>query len=220
MALVDRSMQQYYAGRAPYYDAVYEKPERASDLAFLKKFLAEKFEGHALLEVACGTGYWSQHLAVAARRMCAIDATPEPLEFAKARPNCESVNFQLASAYALPQSLGKFNSAFAGLWLSHVPVERRTEFLESLHARLEPKSIVVFLDNSKVQCVEFPIVETDSLGNTYQSRKLRDGSLHRVLKNFPDRDELESMIDGKGCEPFYKELENFWLFGYELRAAP
>jgi SAM-dependent methyltransferase len=220
VAPVDRSMQEYYAARAPYYDAVYEKPERASDLAFLKHFLPQKFAGLALLEIACGTGYWSQYLAVTARRMCAIDATIEPLEFAKVRPNCDEVNFQLASAYDLPETLGKFSGAFAGLWLSHVPVERRPEFLESLHARLEPGSLVVLLDNSKVQCIEYPIVETDSLGNTYQSRKLRDGSQHRVLKNFPSKNELQAMIERVGKGSFYEELENFWLFGYELRSAP
>lgn len=216
MALIDLPMQAYYAARAPYYDAVYDKPERASDLLFLKDFLAQKFSSRAVLEIACGTGYWSQYLAASAASVTAVDATQEPLEIAKLRPQCAPVRFLFASAYALPKILGKFNAAFAGLWLSHVPIERRREFVDSLHAHLEPGAIVVFIDNSKVQCAEYPISETDLLGNTYQNRTLRDGSVHRVLKNFPAREELERMIEGEGRRSFFHELENFWLFAYEL----
>jgi ubiquinone/menaquinone biosynthesis C-methylase UbiE len=57
MAQVDQTMRAYYAQRAPYYDAVYDKPERVSELQFLKSFLPQKFTGRNLLEVACGTGY-------------------------------------------------------------------------------------------------------------------------------------------------------------------
>jgi ubiquinone/menaquinone biosynthesis C-methylase UbiE len=181
----------------------------------LKRFLTEKFLGRTVLELACGTGYWTQYLAACATSMSAIDATPQTLEFAKLRPHCEAVNFQVANAYALPESLGRFSGAFAGLWLSHVPIERRQEFFESLHARLQPGALVVFIDNSKVQCLDYPIAETDAVGNTYQNRELRDGSVHRVLKNFPSRPELEAMIDGLGGRTFYHDLENFWLFGYE-----
>jgi hypothetical protein len=147
--------------------------------------------------------------------MSAIDAIHETLEFAKLRPNAENVNFQLASAYELPDTLGLFNAAFAGLWLSHVPIEGRHNFMDSLHARLLPGSIVIFIDNAGIQCREYPVVETDSQGNTYQNRALRDGSTHRVLKNFPTRPELDTMIEGRGKNAFFCELENFWVYGYE-----
>jgi len=208
-------MQAYYAKRAPYYDDVYEKPERRADIAFLREFLPAAFARRNVLEVACGTGYWTQVIAPAAAAMTATDATPEPLALARARPGVQAVRFELADAYALPLRLGQFDAAYAGLWLSHVPIGRRAAFLASLHRLLQPGARVVFLDNSEVQCIELPIAERDQEGNTYQHRRLKDGTLHRVLKNFPAQAELQSMIAGIGIAPEYRSLQNFWLFSYE-----
>ena len=212
-------MRAYYASRAPYYDAVYLKPERAQDIAFLSEYLPAVFAGRNVLEVACGTGYWTQHIVRAAARLVATDAGPEPLEFARLRPNAERVTFRLEDAYALPADLGVFDAAFAGLWFSHVPVERRVEFLRSLHARLQPRARVIFIDNSEVQCLEWPIVETDAHGNTYQRRRLRDGSVHRVLKNFPLEDELRRLLSPFAPAIAYRRLDNFWLLEYEAADA-
>ncbi len=208
-------MQSYYAARAPYYDDVYDKPERREDIAFLKSHLPAVFAGRKVLEIACGTGYWTQHIATAAAAMTATDAVAQPLDLARGRPGVGAVRFALADAYDLPESLGAFDAAFAGLWLSHVPVERRGEFLQSLHRHLSPGAKVVLIDNSEVQLKDFPIAEQDAHGNTYQMRRLKDGTMHRVLKNFPSRAELEAMIAGFGVRPAYRDLQNFWLLEYE-----
>jgi len=215
----DEELRTYYASRAPYYDAVYEKPERARDIAFLRDYLPASFAGRAVLEVACGTGYWTQHIARTAARLVAIDAGPEPLAFARLRPHAERVIFGLADAYALAAGLGEFDAAFAGLWFSHVPVERREEFVRSLHARLRAGAKVIFIDNSEVQCREWPIVETDARGNTYQRRRLRDGTTHRVLKNFPAEGELRGLLSPFAASVTFRALENFWLLEYELAGA-
>jgi demethylmenaquinone methyltransferase/2-methoxy-6-polyprenyl-1,4-benzoquinol methylase len=212
---IDAALKSYYAMRAPYYDAVYEKPERREDIAFLKQFLPERFAQRAVIEVACGTGYWTQHIAPATRAMTATDVLAEPLAFATARPGVEQVRFLEADAFALPVALGEFDGAFAGLWLSHVAMRRRAEFFASLHRLLQPGARVVLIDNSTVQCQELPIVERDADGNTYQHRPLRDGSVHRVLKNFPTQAELEAMIQGFGVRPAYRALANFWVLEYE-----
>ncbi len=208
-------MRSYYAARAPYYDDVYDKPERRDDIAFLRQHLPAIFAGRRVLEVACGTGYWTQHIAPAASAMTATDAVAQPLDLARGRPGVQAVRFALADAYDLPETLGTFDAAFAGLWLSHVPAERRREFLSSLHARLQPGAKVVLIDNSEVQMKDFPIAERDSHGNTYQMRRLKDGTMHRVLKNFPSRAELEAMIAGFGVRPMHQALQNFWLLEYE-----
>jgi len=213
-------LKTYYAARAPYYDDVYEKPERREDIAFLREHVPAALAGRTVLEVACGTGYWTQFIAPAAGAMTATDATAEPLALARARPGVQAVRFELADAYDLPASLGRFDAAYAGLWLSHVPIGRRGEFLASLHRLLLPGARVVFLDNSEVQCIELPIAERDAEGNTWQHRKLRDGSIHRVLKNFPAPGELEAMIAGIGERPEHRELQNFWLFTYEVSGQP
>jgi demethylmenaquinone methyltransferase/2-methoxy-6-polyprenyl-1,4-benzoquinol methylase len=213
----EEAMKTYYATRAPYYDDVYEQPERREDIARLRQLLGNRFAGRQVVEVACGTGYWSQHIAPVAAGLVATDALTEPLEVARQRPACAAVRFRQVDAYALPPDLGRFDAAFAGLWLSHVPVRRRRTFFASLHRVLQPGARVVLIDNSDVQCARWPIVETDADGDSYQQRQLKDGSSHRVLKNFPTEAELVAMTSAFAENARYEALQNFWLFEYTYR---
>jgi len=211
------AMRGYYAARAAYYDAVYERPERAADIAFLREHLPSRLAGRDLLEVACGTGYWSQHLVTRTRRLVLTDAVAEPLAIAATRPGVTREQCHAADAYALPASLGAFDGLFAGLWFSHVPRARRAEFFASIHARLVPGARVLLIDNNEAQRRDFPDEELDAAGDTYQLRVLRDGSTHRVLKNFPSQDELRAEVRAVGgTVTDYRDLDNFWLLEYEL----
>lgn len=212
----DDSMQTYYAARAAWYDDVYAKPERQADLAFLQRHIPERFTGRRVLEIACGTGYWTQYIVGSAEHVLATDLLDEPMAVARQRATLTNVEFLKADAYALPRGRGPFSGAFAGLWYSHVPMQRRIGFLASLHGALQPGARVLLLDNSQVQCRDFPIMERDAQGNTWQHRPLSGGSLHRVLKNFPDETELMTTIAPFTTNARYRLLENFWLLEYEL----
>ena len=52
-------LKQYYARRAAEYEVIYAKPERQVDLAAMKLAIAEAFQGRSVVEIACGTGWWS-----------------------------------------------------------------------------------------------------------------------------------------------------------------
>jgi demethylmenaquinone methyltransferase/2-methoxy-6-polyprenyl-1,4-benzoquinol methylase len=192
-------MCEYYAARAPICDEVYLRPERQADLDELRRRIPAWFAGRSVLEVACGTGYWTQFIAPVTARMTATDAVAEPLAYARRRPAVERVTFALADAFALPAILGSFNAAFAGLWLSHVPRERVRGFLAGLHARLEPGARVVLIDSTEARCDRLPIVERDAHGNPCRSRTLPDGTVHRALKNFLSEAEPRSIVDGIGA---------------------
>jgi hypothetical protein len=90
---------------------------------------------------------------------------------------------------------------------------------KSMHGRLEPRAIVLFLDNLYVEANSSAITEHDDEGNTYQSRKLADGTSHRVLKNFPSADDLIKAIDGIGKNPRYQQSDYYWVFQYEPVAS-
>jgi ubiquinone/menaquinone biosynthesis C-methylase UbiE len=60
-------MIDYYAARAPEYDSIYAKPERQADLRLIEAWLAEQCAGKQVLEVACGTGYWTHRARGVAR---------------------------------------------------------------------------------------------------------------------------------------------------------
>ena len=208
------SLIDYYRRRAGEYEAIYAKPERQSDLLLLKKKLTELLKNARVLEVACGTGYWTTVIANAAGTVTATDLAEEPMNIARAKafPK-KNVTFVEADAYALPEGLGRFDAAFAGFWWSHVPRERIAQFVASLHARLEPGARVLLLDNLYVGGNSTPVSEVDSAGNTYQLRTLADGSSFRVMKNYPTKDELRALLPSP---VHYRALQYYWLAEYKL----
>jgi ubiquinone/menaquinone biosynthesis C-methylase UbiE len=215
MSTGEAAMQAYYASRAGEYDAIYAKPERQSDLRAIEHWLAPQFNGATVLEIACGTGYWTQFIAPVAARMVAIETAPETLRIARGRVAADTVDFHVGDAYALPPALGGFNAAFAGFWFSHVPKGRRQAFLRGLAARLLPGARVVLLDNLFVAGSSSPIADTDAGGNTFQMRRLGDGSSHRVLKNFPSEAELRSFPGIRAGTGNYRTWQHYWAFDYE-----
>lgn len=213
------AMVSYYAARAPEYDRIYDKPERQPDLTRLRAMLPPLFAGRRVLEIACGTGFWTQYIAPVARMVVALDAAPETMEIAARRVAGTRVQFVVGDAYTLPTGLGRFDAAFAGFWFSHVPLARQRGFLEGLAAALEPGAIVVLLDNRYVQGSSTPVAETDAQGDTYQLRPLDDGTTHRVLKNFPDQARLRAVVDGLGEQVELHWLDYFWLLSYRVVAS-
>lgn len=214
MFIHESKMKSYYATRAPEYDTIYAKPERQYDLRAIEGWLPPLFANATMLEVACGTGYWTQFIAPAAAHVVAIDASSETMGVARGRVPEDKVKFLVGDAYNLPPNLGQFSAAFAGFWFSHVPKERRREFLHGLNALLIPGAKVVLLDNLYVKGSSSPIIETDTDGNTYQERTLKDQSTHRVLKNFPSEAELQSSISDLGKLGTLTTWQYFWAFEY------
>jgi demethylmenaquinone methyltransferase/2-methoxy-6-polyprenyl-1,4-benzoquinol methylase len=207
-------MQDYYAARAPEYDRIYARPERQDDLRAIERWLPTVFAGRSLLEVACGTGYWTQFLAPVATRVLAIDAAPETLRIARSRLAGGNVEFTTGDAYALPPTATGFESAFAGFWYSHIPNSRVAGFLAGLHRALVPGARVVFLDNRYVEGNSTPVSEPDAQGDTWQWRTLDDGSRHRLLKNFPGEGELRDAVRGIARDVRFHAWKYYWALEY------
>lgn len=212
-------MHKYYAARAAEYDRIYNKPERQQDLRAIEHWLVSVLHGKTLLEVAAGTGYWTQFLAPVARDLLAVDASIEVLNIARARTAAGHVRFVLGDAYHLPLSSRRFEGAFAGFWFSHVPRARIKEFFHGLHQTLVPGAKVVLLDNRFVEGSSTAMAGHDDDGNTYQLRRLDDGSMHRVLKNFPSEQALHQAVDGTASAVKYHEWQYYWALEYVV-AAP
>ena len=211
-------LQTYYSRRAAEYEQIYEKPERQRDLARVKVLLGDWLRGHKILELACGTGYWTKVIAAGAQSVVATDTSEEVIAIAKSKeyPGAR-VQFVLADAYALDSVPGVFTASFAGFWWSHIPKPRLSEFLYGLHRRLGDGARVVFIDNRYVEGSNTPIAGVDEAGNTYQVRQLRDGSHYRVLKNFPSADDIRAVLDGLARGLVVSELDYFWCASYEVR---
>jgi demethylmenaquinone methyltransferase/2-methoxy-6-polyprenyl-1,4-benzoquinol methylase len=210
----EEPLKAYYAARAPEYDAIYRKPERQDDLRAIEAWLPDALRGRAVLEIACGTGYWTAHLAPAVRRLLALDSARETLAIARDRVRAQHVTFVEGDAYALPAAARECDAAFAGFWYSHIPLSRIAPFLDHLHGTLAPGARVVFLDNRYVAGSSTPVAERDPEGNTYQVRRLADGSVHRVLKNFPDADALRTALQGRARDIRVREWRHYWAVEY------
>jgi len=216
-AAADATLRNYYARRAPVYDAVYRKPERQAELAQLRERLAPRFAGERVLELACGTGYWTAVIAPAAGTVLALDAAEETLAIARARVALPQLRFVRGDAYDPPPAEPPWSAAFAGFWWSHVPRARLEAFLRALHAVLAPGATVCLLDNRYVPGSSTPISETDADGNTYQQRPLPDGRSVRVLKNFPTPERLQALLRAAGAEDVrYTALAHYWLVDYRV----
>lgn len=208
----------YYRRRAGEYEAFYAKPERQADLAVLHRHIPERMAGRRVLEIACGTGYWTVLVARTAQSVLATDAIDEPMQFAAAKDyGGADVRFGRADAYALGENLGRFDAALAVFWWSHIPLGRIAAFLASLHRRLEPGARVLFMDNRYIDGSSMPIAERDAEGNTYQLRPLSDGSENRVLKNFPTERELRERLSPFAQALSYRELGYHWVVEYALK---
>jgi demethylmenaquinone methyltransferase/2-methoxy-6-polyprenyl-1,4-benzoquinol methylase len=57
----------------------------------------------------------------------------------------------------------------------------------------------------------------DAAGNTYQMRRLGDGSRVRVLKNFPTEEALRACIAPHARAFAYSALQYYWLAEYTLQ---
>ena len=217
MVGIEEQMRGYYAQRAATYERVYSKPERQRDLRAMEAWLPKLFAGRRVLEVACGTGWWTPHAARDAKSWLATDINPETMAIARSKPLPACVQFETVDAYSFEQIAGRtFDAAFAGCWWSHVPLARLVPWLQLLHDRLEPGARVVMLDNSYVQTSNLPITRRDDDGNTYQNRSLDDGSVHEVLKNFPTREEAFAAIEARARDPQWTAYGHYWLLSYSL----
>jgi demethylmenaquinone methyltransferase/2-methoxy-6-polyprenyl-1,4-benzoquinol methylase len=144
-----------------------------------------------------------------------VDVNDEVLKIARAKPmDQQRVQFQKGDAYALPAFPWKFTGGLAAFWWSHVPKQRLRNFLAGLNPLFSPGAVIVFIDNRYVEGSSTPVSRADADGNTYQTRKLDDGSTHEVLKNFPTGDELRKSVEGLASGVRVEFLQYYWTLSY------
>lgn len=204
----DRAMRVYYDQRATEYDEWYLRRGRFvgrgddagwhADVDALRARVAGFAEGR-LLEIAAGTGWWTQHLAARAR-VTTLDFAPRMLEVARARLRAQGRHADAvrADAYRLPFADASFERCFFGFWLSHVPHARLAEFLGEVRRVVRPGGLVLVLDSAPSAPGQQPGEEQ------LVERVLNDGSCHAVLKILHTPDTL-----GAALAPLGAPLELF-----------
>ena len=181
----------------------------------ITEYLKQELSGTNILEIATGTGYWTRELAPVVKSILATDINTEVLDLAKEKcQGFSSVQFQIADIYSLDNVEGSFDAGLAGYIWSHVLKENLDSFLDTFHSKLDKGAKVVFIDNNYVPGESTLIYDQDYNGNTYQKRKLKDGSEHLVLKNFPTGEEVGQYLEGKATDIEFISRKYYWILSY------
>ena len=211
--MTEETMREYYAQRAQTLEQVYQRPERQADLQEMQQRVGELLKNHKVLEVACGTGYWTESFASEAASVFATDVNQSMLDIAQAKSYPDaSVEFSLADIHHLPDAKeGQYSACFAGFFWSHVKREEQAALLTKLSKGAGKGSLLVLIDNNYIEGGSTPIARTDAEGNTYQFRIRADGERVLIVKNFPTDSALR-----KKFGPLVRDIrvvrnEHYWL---------
>lgn len=198
----------YYRRRAGEYDAtaygdVVAAGERIARLVALMR------PTRRVLEIACGTGLWTQALAGAADTVTAIDAAPEALAIARDRVTSGNVTFEVADVFSWTTD-DRFDVVFFSAWLSHVPMSRFDEFWRKLRDLLVEGGRVLFIDEHvDVREKEAFVPGADEI----VERTLRDGTTYRIVKNFVDPQALRERLRDVGWDCQIHRDAGDWIRG-------
>ena len=124
----------FYTAIADHYDAQFHDEtdeDRQDDLDDVAEQVSELMRGHTVLELGCGTGYFTDVIAETAQSVLATDISEAMLNVAREHgEGLENVQYRVVDALQLPTDLGKFTAVFAGFLWSHFKKEEQDAFLE------------------------------------------------------------------------------------------
>ena len=218
MSLIDDVIH-YYAARAPIYDesAGYTNAKAEELRVPIKSRYQEIFYGRSVLEIACGSGYWTMVVGEVAKSVLAIDINPSLISIAEDRcKHLPNVRFQIDDAYTLHGVTAGFDAALGIWWWSHIPKGRLQTFLATLHSKLTPEALVLFVDQLPYDGY---IRKRDAEGNTLEQRVLPDERSFMIVKNFPTEREVVDALVGIADDIQYIERpdEKSWSVTYKTK---
>ncbi len=194
----DKPTEEYYRHRAAEYEQIYfrEIPERRKEIDDEADRLRALVAGKAVLEMACGTGYWTKVMSETAAHVTASDIWPEMLAQAKQKQFGCPVEFIAADMFAHPWPEKAFDVVAVGFWFSHQPKQEFDNFFELLRKPLKPGGKVWLIDNNPpAEGTHHEFVRKDEFGNSFKRRYLENGEQHVILKNYYEEEELRRIFE-------------------------
>jgi len=212
----------YYRARAGEYDEWFLRQGRYDrgpqhraawfgEIAIVEAALAETVHGGEVLELACGTGLWTRHLAANNQRVVAVDASPEVIAINRDRLRAANVEYIVADLFAWTP-VQTFDAVFFSFWLSHVPPSRFDAFWAKVQAAVKPGGRAFFIDSLREQ--SSTAINHDALDDSgVVRRKLNDGREFSIVKVFHDPSTLERQLLDAGWEGWVRATGQFFLYG-------
>ena len=166
-----------------------------------------------VLELAAGTGIWTQQLLHNASTITAVDASTEMLVVNQAKVASPRVTYVLADLFHW-QPERVYDALFFGFWLSHVPREQLDAFLRSCWAWLRPGGKIFFVDETGG-----PTLAPDTLVRQGQieTRTLNDGRRFEIVKNYYEAPDLVVACVHAGFDIAIRQTATCLQYGFGTR---
>ena len=207
------SQRTYYDERAPDYGDK-SKPDRKGRSEInpeLERALMDELRpAGAVLELACGTGYFTADIARHAQSVTAVDASPRMLAINQRRVASPKVTYVNADIFAW-QPDRAYDTVFFGTWLSHVPSAAFDDFWALVRTCLAPTGRVAFVDEDD------RAVGLDDRyllnGVPAARRKLSDGREFEIVKVFWRPKDLEDRLRSSGWDIKIRRIAETLMYG-------
>ncbi len=215
----DDRLVEYYRRRAGEYEEIYgwRDPDRYREQEKLATALQDSLRGRDVLEVACGTGWWTRILSESAKSIVATDLGEEVMEIAMEKEYGCPVTFQREDAYILSFQDSSYDGGLAFSWFSHIPLDLIDSFLTEFHRVLGKGSRVFIADNVYVQGIGGELERREGDPNTYKIRSLKDGGVFTIVKNYFSVEDLIEIF-GRHVDEFSEDNvihgQCFWNVDY------
>lgn len=212
----------YYRARASEYDEWFYRQNRYDrgaeinrqwfgEVAVLRRALGTIGRVESALELACGTGIWTQELSRMAAQVRALDASEEMLAINRAKVTAANVTYQQTDLFAW-QPERQYDLVFFSFWLSHVPAERLDGFLTTVSSVVKPSGHVFMID-SRLEptstAKDNPLREDEEIIRT---RKLNDGREFKVVKMFYEPNDLHQYLARAGFAADVRTTDHYFIY--------
>lgn len=224
-ALLDEQLR-YYRARAGEYDDWWLRRGRydrgaALNAAFLADTRAvedalcrwlDATRPARALELACGTGLFTRHLAPRVGHLTAVDASAEVLALNRARLQGRPIAYVEADVFTW-QAAARFDCIFMSFWLSHVPPTRFDVFWRSVAAKLAPGGSVYVIDSAHEPTSTARDHPPPSRDEGIVTRRLDDGRTFRIVKVFWDPGTLAARLAPLGWQATLARTPRYFVHG-------
>jgi len=165
-----------------------------------------------VLELACGTGLWTEQLLTHAQSVTAVDAAAEVLELNQQRLRSSKVKYIQADIFAW-QPEEQYDVIFFSFWLSHVPEQYFEQFWKMVRRGLKDDGRVFFIDSKyeTTSTARDHHLSEDQIGTA--KRRLNNGQEYLIVKIFYECERLEERLRQMKWDVKVYETPNYFIFG-------
>ena len=135
-----RFLAEHGAGEIWNWESPAGKLRWARRVKMLSKHLAPRM---SVLELGCGTGYFTRELARSGAKIVALDVSPELLEIARANCSAPNVRYEIQNAYDLSYPDAVFDSVVGSSVLHHLEIQ---DALREIYRVLKPGGTICFTE--------------------------------------------------------------------------